>query len=473
MPPCRLVIASFPVAVVLWLSATPCSAASPEFAPPKSLGDVAAPRNVQRTMRLLAESTPERRKTVRVLFYGQSITEQAWWKTVADDLRRRFPNADLMIENRAIGGHASQLLVKTMTADVAPFRPDLIVFHVYGAHDKHEDIFRTLRETTTAEVLQQNDHVTQPAELEEPTDPAAVRPGAAPWIAFINHNWLPAVSQKYDTALCDVRGHWKRYLADYGLQPSDLLRDGVHLNERGEFLMARIVSASLVYDSAAGPSPAEEWVKTLPAPEPTAGRLRIEFEGSRVDALLNQGGAAADVLIDGRPPGAHPGCYAFTRAGPYPGMNWPCLLRVGSRAPLVAEEWTATLHDVSPDAARFRFAVTGSVTGEEGEGSSDAAFVSKSGRVVIEPEDWNLAYACKVRADAPPPGDGFAVRWQAVSLGIDRIGPPSSAESGVTPSVTLAQALENGPHVLEIVGTGPAPVAAVRAYAPPLERSSK
>ncbi len=43
-----------------------------------------------------------------VLFCGQSITEQEWSKQVAGDLRRRFPHADLEIENRAIGGFASQ-----------------------------------------------------------------------------------------------------------------------------------------------------------------------------------------------------------------------------------------------------------------------------------------------------------------------------------------------------------------------------
>ena len=35
-------------------------------------------KNVQRTMRLLATSTAEKRNTVRILFYGQSITEQKW-----------------------------------------------------------------------------------------------------------------------------------------------------------------------------------------------------------------------------------------------------------------------------------------------------------------------------------------------------------------------------------------------------------
>src|SRR4051794_8807837 len=33
---------------------------------------------IQRTMTKLATSTPEHRNTVKVLFYGQSITEQTW-----------------------------------------------------------------------------------------------------------------------------------------------------------------------------------------------------------------------------------------------------------------------------------------------------------------------------------------------------------------------------------------------------------
>ena len=59
-----------------------------------------------------------------------------------------------------LGGFASQLLVKTAETDLYPFQPDLLIFHVYGAHDKYEDIIRRTRERTTAEILLQNDHVT-------------------------------------------------------------------------------------------------------------------------------------------------------------------------------------------------------------------------------------------------------------------------------------------------------------------------
>ena len=157
--------------------------------PPLKLPDTARwGRNIQRTMRLLATSTPEHRHTVRILFYGQSITEQKWTRRVEDDLRQRFPHANLVIENRALGGFASQMLVKTAETDLYPFQPDLLIFHVYGAHNTYEDIIRRTRERTTAEILMQTDHVTKPADFTEETDPAKLPPAGRHWDAFMNHN---------------------------------------------------------------------------------------------------------------------------------------------------------------------------------------------------------------------------------------------------------------------------------------------
>ena len=47
--------------------------------------------NIQRTMRLLEESTPQKRHTVRVLFYGQSITAGQWSKLTAEYLKKHYP----------------------------------------------------------------------------------------------------------------------------------------------------------------------------------------------------------------------------------------------------------------------------------------------------------------------------------------------------------------------------------------------
>ena len=231
-------------------------AAEPPAYPPPHFPDSSQwGRNIQRTMRLLATSTPEKRNTVRILFYGQSITEQKWAKRVEDDLRQRFPHANLVIENRALGGFASQMLVKTAETDLYPFQPDLLIFHVYGAHDKYEDIIRRTRERTTAEILMQNDHVTKPADFTEETDPAKLPPAGKHWDAFMNHNYLPSLAKKYGAELCDQRALWKAYLTENKLEPKALLRDSVHLNAHGEWFMAECVKAYLRYDPSSARRP--------------------------------------------------------------------------------------------------------------------------------------------------------------------------------------------------------------------------
>lgn len=448
-----------------------------DFPPPKSLVETKSyGKNIQRTMRLLATSTPEQKNTVKILFYGQSITEQAWAKLVADDLRQRFPHADLVIENRAIGGHASQLLVKTAEADLYPWQPDLVIFHVYGAHNTYEDILRNIRQRTTAEILQQNDHVNHENDLTEETDAAKLPPKGEHWGAFMNHNWLPSLARKYGTEFCDQRKLWKTYLKDYDLKPSALLKDGVHLNARGEYVMAEFVKAHLRYDPDLGRSPAEGWVKTLTVGKDVVwkdGVLRLEFQGNRVVARCRPGqvpaaaGATATVTIDDKKPSETPACYAFTRTSAYPQMNWPCILKVGSQAPRVAEDWTLTMKGISNDGGAFEFSLAGSKTGEDGSGDAKTKFVSKSGRVTIDPEDWNLGFARKVRSQEPPPADGFKVTWKSYLQGTDELVAPAAGKAGVEAVVTLVQGLANGKHVLEIRGGDAGAITALRVYSPP------
>ena len=192
--------------------------AAADFIAPKNAGD---PKTlgvgIQRSMTLMATSTPEHKNTVRVLFYGQSITEQNWSKLVADDLRKRFPNANLIIENRALGGFASQLLVKTAETDLYPFYPDLLIFHVYGAHNTYEDIIRRTRERTTADVLIMTDHVTKDEQLNEETDPSKLMPSGKIWDSFMNYKHLPEVAKKYGCAILEQRNLWKQYLKDNNL----------------------------------------------------------------------------------------------------------------------------------------------------------------------------------------------------------------------------------------------------------------
>lgn len=470
-PPYRPVVQRLTSCFLLCLGALSGLAADPSnsFPAPRRLGETNTyGRAIQRTMTLLATSTPEQRNTVKILFYGQSITEQRWTKLVSDDLRRRFPHANLIIENRAIGGHSSQLLVKTAEADLYPFYPDLLIFHVYGSHIEYENIIRRVRERTTAEVLMQTDHVTKDADITEETDPTKLTPKQ--WNAFMNHSFLPATAKKYGTELCDQHTLWKHYLQDQSLSASNLLRDSVHLNAHGEFLMAEFVKAYLRYDPTYPQDAWKDLMKTYRVGadvEWTGGRLVVEFEGNRVDVMFKGPvTSTAKVLIDGKKPSEFPELYGFTRTSAYPGANWPCLLRVSSEKPLLLEEWTLTLSELSDDHKVCKFTLAGSKTGPDGEGTSETRFVSRSGRVVIEPGDWNLAYSRKV-FNRPLPV-GHPVKWRVVPFFVDEWSMPASQQPGIEPTVTLAQGLSNSRHKLEILGKDAA-ITAIRVYRPPVK----
>jgi lysophospholipase L1-like esterase len=439
--------------------------------PPLKLPDTSSwGKNIQRTMRLLATSTPEQRHTVRVLFYGQSITEQKWSQFVAEDLKQRFPNANLVIENRSLGGFASQLLVKTAESDLYPFQPDLLIFHVYGAHDKYEDIIRRTRERTSAEILIQTDHLQKPEEFDEETDASKLPPAGKHWGAFMNHNWLPSIAKKYQCELCDQRALWKQYLKINNLQPKDLLKDGVHLNAHGEWLMAECVKAYLRYDPKLGPSPAEAWIKTYEVgkdAQPKNGELVLDIDANRLQLISNgKPGKITGVTINGQAPAELAPQFFFTRASSkVPGKwagKWPVVAPITSEAPPIDEEWTMQVKKAGDDKT-FTFELTGSKTGPDGSGRSDTRFVSNSKRVVIEPDAWNAGFALAMAGHKPVP-DEFPVTWKTQPRFVTSYELPQGRDPGNEMAITVAAGLPAGKKQLRITFEEECPLKAVRAY---------
>jgi len=408
-----------------------------------------------RTLRLLSESTAERAHPVRILFYGQSITKQDWWHDVVADLRKRYPDADIVAENRAIGGFSARRLIHTTERDLVTFYPDLVIFHVYGDHRRYEDIIRQIRSRSTAEIAIQNDHYSASMDPHKDDDG---------WAAFVNQGFLPAIAEAYACHLIDLRSAWRRHLLADNLAPKALLSDNAHLNGDGCRLMGKLVARGLLHDPHPD-APANRWVKTCAVGQDVAwkeGRLALEFTGNRAVAVLEPGTGKAKVLIDGKPPSAHGPCYAFTRANEGPEVDWPwtvCVpFRISREAPLVAEDWTITVTE--GDAARFAFTAKGSKTGPDGGGNSDERFVSESRRIVIEPEHWWRE----------PPGDspnlitsGYAMRFRSILLGTDEL------IAGQGTDIVLASDLPNGQHRLELIADGaPPPVVAILTHCPPL-----
>lgn len=441
----------------------------PPVAPPASTAGWG--EHIQRSMSLLADSTPEKRNTVRILFYGQSIVGQKKWPdAIAHDLARRFPHAEIVYDNRAIGGFASQYLVNTAEGDLYPFYPDLVVFHVYGAHDDYQRIIHNIRSRTTAEIAIVTDH----PKRGDYQDGRWKDRGW--WGEFMMGTMVPKVAQKYGCQLIDIHPPWKKYLETHSLNSAAMLNDGVHPNDYGKWLMSELVGRQLVHTPGVK-AEADRWVKTYRLGADVHfkdGKLTLPFAGNRVVALAGKGDDAAtlDVRIDGRKPSTFPTCYAHTRTSGCPNVAWPAILRIDWKTDeRTVEDWTLTVDEVHKPNTDFTFHVVGSKTGRDGSGRSTERFVSDSGRVIIEPEMWHVERDFrfkKGRGKAVTPG--WQVRWSTVPLFVDRYEPPAKVEASREYPVTLAQDLPNGKHTLTltVVGDGEPTIEAIRVYCPPV-----
>jgi len=433
---------------------------------------------IQRTMTLLATSTPERRNAVRILFYGQSLTKQEWTRTVADDLRTRFPYADITFANRAIGGYASNILKRTLPHDVFAFYPDLIIFHDFGGEPDYEHIIREIRSHTTAEILIQNDRPDALTVGPEPTDPKKL--SGYKWMNRHNAEWLPDLAARYGCEIADVREPFIEYLKANGLKPADVLSDGTHFNYQGDYVIAELTARHLRYDPALPRKPREDLVRTYEIGRDIQwvnGKLELEFEGNRVDAIAGWAdpyyGGEAEVRIDGQRPSEWPELYSISRPSDTFSVDWPGINRIGSGKPLQVEDWTLRVLEVNADESRLRFELTGSRTGLDGGGVSTERFVSNSGRVVIEPEDWTFARSFALVHQPTPPG--FEMTWSVLPMFVDVYREQRLEDRTREPATTLALGLPNTKHKLELTARGPNPPAirAIRIYRPPIASQAK
>jgi hypothetical protein len=428
---------------------------------------------IQHTMELLATSTPENRKAVKILFYGQSIVGTQWHTFVERALRERYPYADLTVENRALGGYSAEYLVKTVELDVLQSQPDLVVFHVYGDHIQYEKIIHTIRQRTAAEVMVMTDHWKR----------SDWKDGGLKlnnWAGFYDR-FLPLVAKKYACELVDVRGPWKAVLEGNGWKPDELLRDDVHLNDAGRELMAQLALRQMLYRPELETVYSKGLAKTLSvSTKETPGDLNwngntldFAFEGSRIDLLREHaGGASCTVTIDGKAPSAIPELTVHARTTsivePY---EWPELMRIGFAKIPEPQIWTLTIDSVDDIAHKaISFSLEGSVTGPDGRGSNLRDFVSKSGQVTIAADDWAL----KRKGQAFKDGlvkPGMKIRWETMRLADDLYFPSGLLELDRPVVHTLVGGLPNTKHTVKLVSDGiPPPITAICIYRPLLPK---
>ena len=433
-------------------------------------------KHIQRTMGLLEASTPQSRQPVKILFYGQSIIGGQWHVYVERALRERYPHADLTVENRALGGYSSAYLIKTLEHDLLASQPDLVIFHVYGDHVRYEEIIHTIRQRSSAEVMILTDHW----KANSWNDEKGVLE-AGDWPLFMD-KLLPLIAKKYACELVDVRWPWKSYLQANQLRPGDLLKDNVHLNDYGAWVMAQLTLRQMLYrpELMTEISRGLSTTYTVSA-EPNAdtdlnwaGRtLNMTFRGSRVDLLRSDaGGASCQVWVDGKRPSEWPALYQHSRTTsiglPY---EWPEIMRVGFEKAPEPQVWTLTVTGIDWENKGMTFTLEGSETGPDGSGSSLEPFVSNSGQVAIDPEDWCLPRKMQWRGAEQRDAYqvGARVRWRSFVRGEDLYFPSGFLESDRLVRHTILSGLPNREYTLRLESDGMAPpITAVQVYTPML-----
>jgi hypothetical protein len=361
-------------------------------------------QKIARTLEIIRTSTPTNHKVLKVLFYGQSITRSGWHKAVVAHWREKYPNTVFVVENRALGGFPSQSLVRTTEQDIGAFYPDLIIFHVYGDHRAYEKILRMFRSLTAADVILQTDHgdgLPDPPCAEGLQLSLHREPGCAgvlwvhqrSWHDEMSYHKIPAFANKYGMAVEPQRGWWRDYLLQKQVDPQSLLMaDGLHPNEKGNELIAEFFNR--YFDNLV-----EHWngeternVVSIPvnAAKLSEGMEEVDFDGSRLELLANEPLAVwPSVTIDNRLPKDIDGCYQVTRSSPLVSApDWPALRRITLLHDHTAEDWTATITNITPDEKSVDFTVRASVSGDEGKGSSSRKYVSNSGQLTIDGDDW-------------------------------------------------------------------------------------
>lgn len=402
---------------------------------------------IQRTMKMLEDSTAECPAHVRVLFYGQSVTAQAWTGIVQKRLEVQYPTVKFEFRNAAIGGYTSPLLVRTAEHDLYPWYPDLLFFHVYGPTDKYEEIVRQVRERTSAEIVIWTSHLSaneNAAELASHLDARSQK--------------ILEVAAAYHCMGINLRKKWCDYLLGQNMSCTNLLRDSVHLNPAGCDLYAKGIGDELLRKPELGDDPVVSGtITTVAANAPAVtkgvdGSLTLTFTGNRVVAVSDGtgvAGAKANALLDGQPMDGMKALWAITRPSVGPAGIWmPAVNNIGFSQTLVQEDWTLTcLPDSDPDGTKIHFKVQGSVTGEDGEGWSAERFVSRSGRAIIEPSDWRVAWTLGYKKATLP--EGFKVTWTAYPM-FSRAYEPKAAGT----RTLLMQGCNNGQHTLTLVPEG-------------------
>jgi hypothetical protein len=444
---------------------------------------------IPRTMSLL-ETGAQTHRPVKIMIYGQSIEVSNWPDLLIQQLQERYPHTRIIGDNEAIGGWNVGSLLRAMDHDIIRAKPDLVIFHAYqGTAEQWDRFIQKIRRETTAEIMIRTVHV-------DMTEPPGLSPAYADEALMLRQ-----VAQKYDIEMVDVRREWIDYLKNNNLKISDLLRDHVHLNEPGCILMSELYARHFRPNTLGRGN----WMNTIRSYNvlrPLEDRkydeitlagggwrdmyngaqasgpgnsLKLKFTGNRVDLVLLPDSGSARVLIDGNAP-SHLNLFHGERpVGKDRRAAVPMVPQRYHTGPdMIAERWELTFTEfVRP--GKCKFSLRGSVTGEDGQGDTTENFVSKSGRILLDANDWRYIPTYVPNTPGQPKQPSMIL--QIARDYVDQVSclsdPGGHAQTDIPYQyVTIADGLSPGEHELTLIpsDTGSFSIQTVEVHNPPLMR---
>ncbi len=398
---------------------------------------------ISRTLAKLEKSTYNSPEEINIIVYGQSFSKQIWWTVLKDSLSARYPSAKLNMVNKSIRDFSSQKLWKTLDFDITPFYPDLVIFNASGSHSAYEKILKTIRSRTSAEMLVWNTPYTKENS----------------WSDTISYHIIPGLCEKYKLEFVNVRALCEEYPESTNPDPSLLLKkEGAQLNEKANYLLSGIMLKHFKFNPSFREDP-YTLTDTLNLQfREGVNRMDLEFRGTAVEVIINDSipvNQKFRVLVDGLPPAKFQGSYFNTRPNEDLEKDWPwetgAVYHLENHAKLENEDWTVEITHCDDSLKWFSFVLHSSVSGFEGTGTSRMTFVSNSGKVVIEPDDWFIREAMEHSGLIVKPG--FRISWKSYTRANDFIYPDMSGQK-----VWMIQGLHNKNHLLQIISFGDYPL---------------
>lgn len=370
---------------------------------------------ITRTTYLLETSNQSNRNRVDILFYGQSIIGGLKSDVLIDSLKKRFPFANIKHKNKAIGGFALPSLIKTAEHDLYQETPDLIIFHGYeGIEDGvFDSLIYNIRSKLSSDLLLFNHHYVW--------DKPQSKLDSINKFHDFDSKQIENIAKKYSCGFVNVREQWKEYLDSNNVHANELIGNtiepNVHPNDKGNALLRSILLSAFENSSNQKYDTEKDALREVVLLDDTKTHTNC-FKSNRLiletDRRFNEK-AKVEVFINDNKPSEFKSNYLITR--PSKGYkSWmPGLKKVsmGSFFPR-KEEWRLKIFEIDRANKTFKYSLIGSLTGFDGEGSSQSNFISNSGRISINKSDWNIFEIEKITKNQTP--ENFEINFEVILL---------------------------------------------------------